>query len=97
MTQTNTPTRPGKKLDMAEENTPTDWAYRIQHLKCQLRDTDYISSKMADNLMSCSSSEEVDKVLADFNSQYSDILTQRQQWRDEINELEAQLASVTDE
>ncbi len=79
---------------MTDESTPTDLAYRRQHLILQLRDTDYISAKMADKLMSCSSSEEVDEVLSSFNAEYADILEQRKQWRDEINDLEAQLADL---
>lgn len=74
-----------------------DALIHIAQLKIKLQDTDYISAKMADKLATCLSSEEVNKVLADFNAQYSDILEQRQQWRDEINILEAQLAAVANE
>lgn len=74
-----------------------DTRVRISQLKVKLQDTDYISAKMADKLATCLSSEEVNKVLADFNAQYWDILEQRQGWRDEINVLEAQLAAVANE
>lgn len=67
---------------------------RVEAAKKNLCDTDYISAKMADKLMSCSSSEEVDEVLSSFNAEYADIFEQRQQWRDEINDLEAQLADL---
>jgi chromosome segregation ATPase len=79
---------------MTEEMTLSDCAYRIQALKMQLLETDYISAKLADKLAACSCSEEVNKVLSGFNSQYSDILTQRQQWRNEINELEKRMQSA---
>ena len=69
----------------------------INQLKFKLCDTDYVSAKMADKLMSCSSSEEVDEVLSSFNAEYAEVLELRQQWRDEINELEAELASVANE
>lgn len=74
-----------------------DLPYRIQRLKLQLRDTDYISAKMADKLAGCSSSEEANKVLSSFNTEYAEVLKRRQEWRDEINELEAELASVANE
>lgn len=70
---------------------------RIEAAKKNLRDTDYISAKMADKLAGCSSSEEANKVLSSFNTEYAEVLKQRQEWRDEINELEAELASVANE
>lgn len=70
---------------------------RIAYAKGNLISTDYISAKMADKLTSCASSEEVDEVLASFNTEYAEVLKQRQEWRDEINELEAELASVANE
>lgn len=69
----------------------------INQLKSKLRDTDYISAKMADKLAGCSSSEEANKVLSSFNTEYAEVLKRRQEWRDEINELEAELASVANE
>lgn len=76
---------------MTDEMTPTDCAYRVQTLKMQLLETDYISAKLSDKLASCASSEEINTVLATFNESYAETIAQRQEWRDEINELEERL------
>lgn len=66
----------------------------IAALQHKLLETDYISSKLADKLTSCASSEEINTVLADFNESYAEIISQRQEWRDEINELERRLQNA---
>lgn len=53
---------------------------RINELKRNLADTDYKILKYIEHKLS--------------EEEYTDISTQRQQWRDEINELEEQLNSI---
>lgn len=62
-----------------------DPSARISELKAKLKETDYIIMKISESQVTgvAISEEEANR--------YSDILPQRQQWRDEINELEAQL------
>lgn len=61
----------------------------IVGLKRKLEETDYISAKMNDTIMACTSVTDILEVVAAHQSQYADIIRQRQQWRDEINALEA--------
>ena len=61
--------------------------YKIENLKAQLAETDYISAKMNDAIMSCTTVEEILQVNKEFNEKYGDILAERQALRDEINKL----------
>lgn len=63
--------------------------YKIENLKAQLAETDYISAKMNDAIMSCTTVEEILQVNKEFNEKYGDILAERQYLRDEINRLSA--------
>lgn len=63
--------------------------YKIENLKAQLAETDYISAKMNDAIMSCTTVEEILQVNKEFNEKYGDILAERQSLRDEINRLSA--------
>lgn len=64
---------------------------RIAELKASLKDTDYIAAKLTDRLADCTSLEKLLGVTASFSAEYADTLKQRQQWRDEINELETKV------
>lgn len=61
--------------------------YKIENLKAQLAETDYISAKMNDAIMSCTTVEEILQVNKEFNEKYGDIMAERQALRDEINKL----------
>ena len=74
-----------------KEMTPTECAYEIQALTMKLKDTDYIAAKLTDRLADCTSLESLLSVTAEFNAEYADTLKQRQQWRNEINELETKV------
>lgn len=62
--------------------------YKIENLKSQLAETDYISAKMNDAIMSCTTVEEILEVNKAFKEKYGDILEERQRLRDEINKME---------
>lgn len=62
--------------------------YKIENLKAQLAETDYISAKMNDAIMSCTTVEEILEVNKAFKEKYGDILEERQRLRDEINKME---------
>lgn len=64
---------------------------RIAELKASLKDTDYIAAKLTDRLADCTSLESLLSVTAEFNAEYADTLKQRQEWRNEINELETKV------
>lgn len=66
---------------------------KINELKLKLRKTDYITDKLTAALVEYVVNGNKEKVLSIYN-EYSELLTQRQSWRDEINELEKQLAGV---
>ena len=67
---------------------------QIAELKRKLADTDYITSKaldaitLADNLTSLLAS------LKSIRTEYSDLIKQRQTWREEINNLEKQMETI---
>lgn len=61
--------------------------YKIENLKAQLAETDYISAKMNDAIMSCTTVEEILQVNKEFNEKYGEVLARRQALRDEINKL----------
>lgn len=60
---------------------------KILDVKEKLLDTDYISSKAMDAIFQCETPEEILQVTGYYKDKYSDIIEQRQEWRDEINEL----------
>lgn len=62
--------------------------YKIENLKAKLAETDYISAKMNDAIMSCTTVEEILEVNKAFKEKYGDILEERQRLRDEINKME---------
>lgn len=64
---------------------------RINELKKNLKETDYIAAKLADGLANCTSLDEMLSVSQSFNTEYAEVLKQRQEWRNEINELEAKI------
>lgn len=66
---------------------------KIRKLKVKLTDTDYITDKLTAALAGYVVNGNKEKVLSIYN-EYSELLAQRQSWRDEINELEKQLAEV---
>lgn len=71
-----------------EIETPTEIVFvpidiQIEELKKKLDDTDYIACKLAEGVATV--------------EEYSDIIKQRQQWRKEINELEAILKAKEEE
>lgn len=62
--------------------------YKIENLKAELAETDYISAKMNDAIMACTTVEEILQVNKEFNEKYADVLAKRQALRDEINKLQ---------
>ena len=58
-----------------EEKNGIEVAQRISELKGNLRQTDYIAAKLAEG--------------AATREEYADRISERQGWRDEINELES--------
>ncbi len=66
--------------------------YLIEDLEHQLKETDYISSKITDKLISGTGSN-IFQIFAEYKEKYSHILEQRQQWRDEINKLKEELGT----
>lgn len=67
---------------------PTDPYEQIAELKSNLSRTDYIVTKIAEAQVTGRALPEEDAI------RYADILIQREQWRAQINELEAQLKEV---
>lgn len=65
------------------KNTPQYISIRIEELKQMLSDTDYIACKIVEGAATI--------------EEYSDIIKQKQQWRDEINELESILKAKEEE
>lgn len=63
---------------------------KIEENKYKLMQTDYITSKAMDSIFACTNATEFFVVLNRFREEYGEILQQRQAWRDEINELEAE-------
>lgn len=61
-------------------------AYKeIEQLKKQLAETDYINHKLTEQIIDASNLSEV---LQQHQEKYGELIQQRQQWRDRINELE---------
>lgn len=65
--------------------------WKIAELQSNLLETDYISAKMNDSIMCCTTVDEILQVSKEFNEKYGAILEERQAWRDEINELKSQI------
>lgn len=63
---------------------------QIAFLKASLESTDYISAKMNDEIVNCGSITDLLAVAASFKGKYGDVIKQRQEWRDKINELQEQ-------
>lgn len=59
----------------------------LSEIEQNLKATDYISSKFGDELMSCNDISEVATLIATFKTRYGNMLSQRQEWRNEINKL----------
>lgn len=70
---------------------------RIQELKRNLSESDYIAAKTMDTIVLCNTASKLLTTLGNVRAEYADKIEERQKWRDEINDLEAQLASVADE
>lgn len=66
----------------------------INSLEAKLSDTDYIGNKFMDAVMSATDAEGILAAIAKFNAEYANVIAERQEWRNRINELEAQIASV---
>ena len=73
------PDQAGYEAHMAEQRVIWQKKTRIQELKKLLANTDYQAIKHSEGLIS--------------EADYAAIKDQRQTWRDEINELEAELAA----
>jgi hypothetical protein len=69
------------ETDMENKRKIFEKKEKIYALKKKLADTDYVSNKLIEAYA-------LNKDLSSLVSEYSDILTQRQEWRDEINKLE---------
>ena len=62
----------------------------ITALKSLLRDTDYSSNKLVENLSDCETMEEVFSACQAHHNRYADVIASRREWRKKINELEAE-------
>lgn len=63
---------------------------QIAQLKQNLSDTDYIAAKAVDALIGADGLSDVLSILSKIRNEYQEILSQRQNWRDQINALESQ-------
>lgn len=72
--------------ELVHDPRPVPAETRIAELKAKLEATDYIAAKAMDALLRDSASGT--ETLASIGMEYEDTLRQRQEWRDEINELE---------
>lgn len=62
----------------------------IVALKSLLRDTDYSSNKLVENLSDCATLEEVFSACQAYHERYGETVNRRREWRKKINELEAE-------
>ena len=69
---------------------------QIAQLKQNLSETDYIAAKAVDALIGADGISGILSALSKIRSEYKEILTQRQLWRDQINALEAQEGGQND-
>ena len=77
--------------EFVRDDEPEAPEVRIMRLKGYLAETDYVAAKAMDALMRSSSQETQKAALTSLYSEYQDVLEQRQEWRDEINELESEI------
>lgn len=61
---------------------------KLEVLKMQLKETDWVAAKMNDALMNCATVSDILGVASDFQSKYGGIIEQRKEWRNKINELQ---------
>lgn len=76
--------------ELVHDPVPVPTEQRIAELKSSLAATDYIAAKAMDAVLRGTISGTAGKAdaLASLAAEYTDVLDQRQAWRDEINELE---------
>ena len=67
---------------------------QIAVLKRKLADTDYITSKALDAITLADNLTSLLAALKSIRTEYADIITQRQSWREEINNLEKQMETI---
>lgn len=67
---------------------------QIAVLKHKLSDTDYITSKALDAITLADNLTSLLAALKSIRTEYADIITQRQSWREEINNLEKQMETI---
>ena len=67
---------------------------QIAVLKRKLDDTDYITSKALDAITLADNLTSLLAALKSIRTEYSDIIKQRQSWREEINNLEKQMETI---
>ena len=70
-----------------------DVELKLEYVKYELRKTDYITDKLTAAIVKYVIDDDKTNVVQLYN-EYKDVLTKRQQYRDEINELEAQLQAM---
>ena len=68
----------------------------ISKLKSKLDKTDYITNKLTEAI-AIAMVQGDNTMLVEVYNEYKELIAQRQAWRDEINELEAQLAALRTE
>ena len=67
---------------------------QIAVLKRKLADTDYITSKALDAITLADNLTSLLAALKSIRTEYADLITQRQSWREEINNLEKQMETI---
>ena len=67
---------------------------QIEVLKRKLADTDYITSKALDAITLADNLTSLLAALKSIRTEYSDLIKQRQTWREEINNLEKQMETI---
>lgn len=67
---------------------------QIAVLKRKLDDTDYITSKALDAITLADNLTSLLAALKSIRTEYSDLIKQRQSWREEINNLEKQMETI---
>ena len=69
----------------------------LNRLKHNLSETDYIAAKAMDSLILNTTTNGLESALSSFNTEYADKLTQREEWRKRINEIEEELSQLKSE
>lgn len=59
-----------------------------------LRDTDYASNKLVENLSDCDTLEKVFAACQAHHAKYGDVIVKRRRWRERINAIEAELEEL---